>query len=75
MIKVRHLYPTGCEQARESEDVKPRGRNDGANHPIAYEKSPDPWRPSGFADQESPYTTRDGFGRRDNKRRTGRGVV
>jgi hypothetical protein len=27
----------------ESAEVKPRGRNDGANRPIADEKSPDPW--------------------------------
>ena len=72
----RHSLPKArTRKLFKTVDFKPRGRNDGANRPIAHEKWPDPSSPSGFSDQGSPYPTQDGFGRPDSKRRTGTGVV
>src|ERR1700756_3451912 len=51
----------------ESADLRPRGRSDGANRPIAHGRSPDRWLQNRFCGQEFPCGGRDGCGRRDNK--------
>jgi len=54
----------------ESADLRPRGRSDGANRPIAHGRSPDRWLQNRFCGQEFPCGGRDGCGRRDTSRQS-----